>query len=157
MLTAHETLMVCSADHFFIDDVGVYGFNPAKLPEAHAACLRKFVGLCQTAAPFSKVTILRGVPGSGKSTYVKAKGDLGIIVDNTSLSVAEVAPYAALALAYGLQLQVVTLHCDAEVAGLRNKHGVPVDAVKRMAERMADSDKHEFWPPWWNHTRVVGE
>jgi tRNA uridine 5-carbamoylmethylation protein Kti12 len=47
---------VCSADNFFMKDVkwidefgkecsrGEYQFNPAKLGEAHAACLGKFIG-----------------------------------------------------------------------------------------------------------------
>jgi predicted kinase len=158
MLTAHENLMVCSADHFFLDAAGKYNFDPRKLPEAHAACLRKFVTLCQTAAPLSKVTILRGVPGSGKSTYIKGSVlNLGIIVDNTCTTLSEVAPYAALALAYNLVLQIVTIHCDPVEAGRRNIHGVPVEVVEKMAQRMADSDKNEMWPPWWNHTLVVSE
>lgn len=121
----HPGAPVCSADHFFERD-SVYAFNPARLPEAHAACLRKFVEL------------------------VQAGGWPVIVVDNTNTTAAEVAPYAALALAYDYALEIVTVHCDPDVAAARNTHGVPVHAVRAMATRLAE----RALPPWWP-TRVA--
>ena len=142
-------ICLCSANHYFMVD-GQYRFDPRQLPAAHAACLEKFVSALN--GPEKRVTILRGIPGSGKSTYCLKNGDrLDIVVDNTNLSVSEVAPYAALALAYGKELEIVTLRVDPKLAAERNIHGVGEAGVQRMYDRMIESDAHEFWPPWWNH------
>lgn len=121
---------VVSADHFFYNDRGEYVFNPAKLPEAHAECLRRFVALL-------------------------TKGDVSaIVVDNTNTTVAEVAPYAALALAYGATLEIVEVECDVEVAAARNLHGVPLAGVRAQAERLTKS--RGDLPPWWKFRLVTG-
>jgi hypothetical protein len=121
----HAGAIVCSADHHFTDDDGVYRFDPTQLPEAHGACLRKFAGYAAIGGP----------------------GDPDLVVDNTNTTVAEIAPYAALALAYGHELLVVTVECDPAVAAARNTHGVPEAAVKRMAASLAARQL----PPWWKH------
>lgn len=150
--------VVVSADDFFMVD-GEYKFDPSKLPEAHSKCLRGFVSFLQDngVGKVRKVTILRGIPGSGKSTFVNQHlsmmGDL--VVDNTNTSVAEIAPYAALALAYGADLEIITLDVDPSVA--QNVHGVPLEGVQRMAARMAEETPR--LPPWWPNytfTRTAG-
>lgn len=144
--------LVCSADHFWVQLDGSYKFDPTRLPEAHAACFRKFVAALSTYDGPRHVTVLRGVPGSGKSTYVcNNTHTLGIVVDNVASTVAEVAPYAAAALAFGFRLSIVTLRCDPKVAGARNIHGVPQYRVESMHRAMLDSEEREFWPPWWDH------
>lgn len=121
---------VCSADDYFVED-GVYRFDPSKLPAAHAACLRRFVYL-----------------------LTERQEDItDIVVDNTNTTVAEIAPYAALALAYGYTLDIVTVECDPEVAFTRQTHGVPLAAIQAMAKRLSARDL----PPWWPHRRVVGD
>lgn len=146
--------IIVSADHFFVDAAGEYRFDPSKLGEAHGACLRSFVSWLQDGGKgkVRKVTILRGIPGCGKSTLIeKGLYPLGdLIVDNTSTTVAEIAPYAALALAYGAALEIVTLDVDPETA--HNTHGVPPDAVKRMAKRMVEVEKE--LPLYWKHTKL---
>lgn len=80
-----------SADDFFIQPDGAWVFDPAKIGDAHAACLQRFIAHCQAR-------------------------DLDVcIVDNTNLSIAEIAPYMAIAQAYGHQAKVVTIKCNAEV------------------------------------------
>ena len=148
---------ICSADHYFLNDKGEYVFDATKLPAAHAACLRKFVDLVAQKGAGSvgyRVTILRGIPGSGKSTFVANNPDLGIVVDNTCTTLAETAPYAALALACGMPLEIVNFQCDYKVAAARNQHGVPLESCKRMADRMAKSDAQEMWPGWWKQRTV---
>lgn len=117
---------VVSADHYF-EKSGTYQFNPAKLPEAHGECLRKFVEALQAKASH-------------------------VVVDNTNTSVAEVAPYAALALAYGAELEIVTFQVDPVVAAARNVHGVPATGVEAMAKRL--NDETSRLPPWWPQRTV---
>lgn len=112
--------VVCSADHFFMKN-GRYDFNPALLGQAHAACLKKFAEALQSGAP-------------------------EVVVDNTNISTLELAPYVALAAAYGVHCAVITVHCHPEVAHSRNTHGVPLHAVQRMAEAL---QKREL-PPYWD-------
>jgi len=157
---------VCSADHFWIQPDGSYKWEGARLPEAHAACMRKFIGLVKKENALGRVgliptqpqvTILRGVPGSGKSTFIKANPQLGIVVDNVSLHVADVAPYCAVAQAYGLSVKIITIYCDPRKAGARNQHGVPPERVVTMYDALLQSDAKEYWPAWWDMARVVSE
>jgi predicted kinase len=115
---------VVSADHYFM--VGdEYRFDPSKLPQAHAVCLRKFVDNMQFGEDIT-------------------------VVDNTNTTVAEVAPYAALALAYGHTLKIVTFDGDWRIAARRNVHGVPESTVEAQASRIMDA----VFPPWWPHETV---
>lgn len=118
--------LIMSADLYFMKE-GRYVFDRSKLGEAHASCLRAFL-----------VWIQAGVDG--------------IVVDNTNITGLEIAPYAALALAYGYELEIVTLKVDFLTAHSRNVHGVPLASVRRMAERLEIEGKH--FPPYWPH-RVV--
>lgn len=119
---------VCSADHYFMVD-GKYCFNPEKLGGAHAACLRHFVKCLNNSCPL-------------------------VIVDNTNTTVAEVAPYAALALAYGYDLEIVILECNPDVASARNVHGVSKKVVLKQMNRLESLQKQ--LPSWWK-VRVVDE
>ena len=120
--------VVASADHYFMVD-GEYRFNPALLGEAHGACVRRVIESAQSGAPL-------------------------IVVDNTSLSVAEIAPYVAIAQAYGYDAEIITLRCDPVTAANRNIHGVPAEVIlKRMVPAMAAGEAGIM--PWWKH-RVIG-
>jgi energy-coupling factor transporter ATP-binding protein EcfA2 len=120
--------VVCSADDYFTL-YGKYDFNPSKLPEAHAWCLRKFVSAVQL-------------------------GLSDVVVDNTNTTVAEVAPYAALALAYGHELLIKIILCNVDVAAARNVHGVPRAGIFKMAERI--QGLAVSLPPWWPCEEVAG-
>ena len=114
---------VCSADNFFTDDDGNYEFNPRFLSDVHAACLREYVEL------------VRGGKGSD------------IVVDNTNTTLSEIAPYAALALAYGWELRIRIVECDVETAFARNVHGVSRETIEKQASRL--SGLKGSLPPWW--------
>lgn len=115
--------VVVSADHYF-DRLG--RFDPSLLSAAHGECLTNF-----NAAVLAKAAL--------------------IVVDNTNTTPVEVAPYWALAQAYGYEVEIVRIVCDPNVAAARNTHGVPVVGVLAMHERL---DKFEgLAPPWWTIKR----
>jgi tRNA uridine 5-carbamoylmethylation protein Kti12 len=121
-----ETSWVVSSDSFFETPEGAYNFNREHLSEAHNACLRRFTNLviCKT-----NTTSL-------------------IIVDNTNLSLMEMAPYAALASALGHSVEVITVLCAPEVALQRNLHGVTPDITARQYSKLQAVDNiPSFWNP----------
>jgi predicted kinase len=120
--------LIASADDGMVEGEGEdakYVFSPKKLPEAHGACLRKVINA------------LRG------------HAFPNIVVDNTSTSIAEVAPYVAVGQAYGAEVIVITLRIDPAIAGPRNTHGVPQAGVDRMAKALDEGSA--AMPPWWCH------
>lgn len=120
---------VCSADHHFTDSDGAYHFNPCLLGEAHAACMKRFIDGLE----------------DGVDT---------IVVDNTNTTELELAPYVQVAAAYGVKAHIVTVLCDPEVAAARNTHGVPVNAVKAMDQRL----RARKLPPFWDVTlETIGQ
>lgn len=129
----HSDAKVYSADTFFMVD-GEYKFDPTKLPQAHAQCLRKFVEHCQ------------GTSEDDKSV---------VIVDNTNTSVSEFAPYAQVAQVYGHEVSIVTFLYDPVKAHARNTHGTPLKACIEMHKRL--TDQTQFIPPWWKHDYFVSE
>lgn len=118
-----------SADKFF----GAGKFDPSKLADAHASCIREFVEIVQEATR------------TPTFTWQQLTVPL-IIVDNANTTVAEIAPYAAVALAYGCELEVRTLLCDVAVAHARNVHNVPLATVARMAANLAARNMPPRWP-----------
>jgi hypothetical protein len=70
-----------------------------------------------------------------------------LVVDNTNCSVAEVAPYAALAGAYGHELHIITLIGDPLAAWQRNRHGVPFANIVKQDVSLRQSLAE--WPPWF--------
>ena len=124
--------LVCSADDFFMEE-GQYKFDPSKLSQAHGACLRKFVdGLVQNA----------------NNTWPYPE----IVVDNTNTRLIEVAPYAALALAYGYELEITTILSLPKESFDRQVHGVPLETINRMYSNLMDS-MYKF-PSYWPHIVV---
>lgn len=115
----------CSADHHRMKD-GRYVFNPAENDNVHGGCMRDFVEAVQGLGDFEVV-----------------------IVDNTNCAVTEMAPYVAVAKAYGWKPVVVTVAADPEVAAARNVHGVPKDKVLAMHDRLVAANRHI--PGHWTH------
>jgi predicted kinase len=120
-------VVVCSADHYFMRD-GEYKFNPAFLGEAHAACMRRFIE-----------TVQQG-------------GNVTVIVDNTNITEIEIAPYYAVARAFGsAKVEIVTFEVYPETGAARNVHGVPFSECCRM-----DNILQSFiQPSWWEVTKRV--
>lgn len=145
-----------SADSFFTSSTGVYVFDKTKIGEAHGHCLRSYVLAIQDGA--RRVTIMRGLPGSGKSAWVaNHAADLDVVVDNTSLSVAEVAPYASLAQAYGIPFQIVTMKLDLRICAERNTHGVSHAKIRNMAACLGRGTRQLMQMPWWPNVVVRGD
>lgn len=147
--------MIVSADDYFMRD-GTFHFDVNKIGEAHASCLRRFLDFVhpddETPPGLSlRVAILRGLPGSGKSTWARRHERLfDVCVDNTNTSVAEIAPYAASALAFGHRVRILTIRSRPEFAAARNIHGVPPITVGMMYQRMVT----EVLPPWWTSLTI---
>lgn len=112
--------VIVSADDAFTDiETGDYRFDPSKLGWAHGRCFRLAISAVQ-------------------------RGHL-VIVDNTNCSVAEIAPYMALAQAYDRPARIIKVACDLETAIERNVHDVPRAAIERMATALETM----VLPPWW--------
>src|SRR5574343_94525 len=102
-----------SADDFFswLSDKGTsrhdprYLFDPAKLPEAHAMCLRNATRALMSI--FSERAV--------------------VIIDNTHTKVWQFAPYVALGLAYDWDVRIVHMRvasADLRACAERNVHNV---------------------------------
>ena len=110
-----DSAIICSADQYFVDPVsGKYEFNPKKLGEAHSFCRGKFKAALELGA------------------------DL-VIVDNTNTKRWEFKPYVEMAKAYECECEEVIVggleENDLKVYANRNTHGVPLDAIRKMAKR----------------------
>jgi predicted kinase len=118
---------VVSADHYFMRGFE-YHFDASRLGEAHAECLKNFVEAVDSRLNF-------------------------IVVDNTNTTPVEVAPYYALALAYGYDVVIKHIPCeDLKLAAERNRHGVPLKTIEQQAKRIENFAKH--MPPYWNRETV---
>lgn len=128
--------VVCSADHHFMRN-GRYEFDPAQLGAAHAECLRAFV------------EAVRAPPALEIDELIQA-----IVVDNTNTTIAEVAPYLAVAQAYDLDVKAIFFGTPPEVCVQRADKGAPDHTVWRQhfnAEMLKRA-----WPPFWPRITVVG-
>jgi predicted ABC-type ATPase len=125
-IEAHPRMQisVVSADHYFMR-TGTWKFNPAELGEAHGLCFCHTIRLLTAEDEIDEV-----------------------IVDNTMMTNIERAPYVLAAQAFGWQVRMVDLftHRGDEIAtyAARNVHGVPAEAIKRMAARY--EKPLSFWP-----------
>lgn len=120
-INREHKLYKCSADYFFMMN-GEYKFDMKLLGAAQTACLRQY---------YECISDLKAV----------------IIVDNTNTSIAEVAPYAALANAFAHELQIITLLPDPAKCAARNKHNVPFSKIVQQSLRLHESIMN--WPAWF--------
>lgn len=126
------TADIFSADNFFLNyDTEKYEFDYRRIGEAHLWCFSMFMEFCQ------------------KSQY-RDDGEKEIaVVDNTNTAIAEFAPYAQVALAFGHDLRIVTFAYDPVAAFKRNTHETPL--VKCMEQHARLIEQTKFIPPWWDH------
>ena len=111
-----------------VNDKGEYEFDASKLSACHGTCLKDY---CQHVDEYH----------NDDSSV--------IIVDNTNISAVEIAPYYAVASAYGCEVEIVTLSIDQDIAFTRQKHGVSLGHHKRMASNLVYQQKQ--FPAYWNH------
>lgn len=117
---------VVSADDYFMRD-GVYTFSPSQLPAAHGKCLRDFVEVVSTPLSFHD-TLPRN-----------------LVVNNTNLTTEELAPYVALASAYGYPIELVTIHVEPHIAAARSLHVNAIHVLKSMHDRLMARKLPPFW------------
>jgi predicted kinase len=126
---------VFSTDDFWINvHTGAYEFDVKRHSEAHAWNLRRFIDAVQYAINFD----------SDPQTFV---------VDNTNTTVAEFAPYCAIAGAYGFDVEIVTIDVEVDVAHPRNVHNVPQPVVHGQRRNLVANNS--LIPKWWKHKKVV--
>lgn len=104
---------VCSADSFFMNE-GEYRFDPSKLAWAHQQCQEYF------------------------SAAVEVFNDFEVVVDNTNTTSKEMKFYIEKALENHYNVVILEFYVTPEVSAARNTHGVPLEAIKRMAQRLAN-------------------
>ena len=102
---------VCSADHFFHQPDGSYVFDGGKLSQAHRSCMYNFVEALKAEVPL-------------------------VIVDNTNTRERERKDYVYEAKQHGYEVWLKVFQVDPKVCAERNVHGVPLEAVEKMAARV---------------------
>lgn len=107
--------IICSADKFFIDHAsGKYNFDHKQIGMAHAWCK------------------------GNVNAAMELETDL-IVLDNTNTQKWEYQAYIDMAKHYGYSHEIVTVGKLDEQSlkeyANRNVHGVPLEAIKRMAKR----------------------
>lgn len=135
-LAKYEGGVICSADYWMVDEsTGDYKFDPAKLTNCHRLCLHKaWVALCAGRNP--------------------------VIIDNTNLSLLEVAPYVALAgmaeVEAGVHVSVdfVVIKESFELCRSRQTHGVPDFRLEKMCEAAQKWSAADL-PPYWGVRKVT--
>lgn len=118
---------IFSSNQFHIEEDGKYNYKAELAGAAHAWCLRQFTEAIRLARMNSYDTF---------------------VIDNTNTTVAEVAPYMAIAAAYGADAYILRVPCDWEVAAARTIHGVPKHVVELLQQRL-DRFASEA-PGWWS-------
>lgn len=84
-----------------------------------------------------------------------------IIVDNTNTTVAEIAPYIALAKAFGANVHIHLISNGETVddklhRGVRyNTHKVPPSTIFRMLNRINYTFSDRGWPRFWPNYQEV--
>lgn len=125
---------IVSADYYFSNSSGEYKFDPALIGEAHGGCFKDYIQTLQETG-FSLV-----------------------IVDNTNLSIEEIAPYVWGAQAYGWEFKIVTIELNPVYLGMmrcvdRNVHGVlAADIVNQWVKL-----EKRVLPSWWNQETIKFE
>ena len=123
---------VVSADDYHMEN-GVYNYKTEKAGDAHGQCLRAAINLLADSRGYADL----------------------VIVDNTNTTVAEVAPYIAVAEAYGWDARILKIPCDWETAAKRTIHGVPSKVVLLLHQRL---DKFLFEAPTrWKYNIWTGD
>jgi predicted kinase len=116
---------IYSTDNYWLRPDGYYDFNPSRLREAHAWNIEQVHKAIEAHfMPF-------------------------VIVDNTSIRLAQMLPYVQLATRNNWSVQYVVPETpwawDVEECTKRNTHGVPLAAIARMKDQF---EPHEgmVWP-----------
>lgn len=109
------SVAICSADNYFIKN-GTYFYDRTKLSRAHENCQNQ-----------ARKAALHDMP------Y--------ILIDNTSIMRSDFAYYIRLAKEFDYQIIEKVFGLDLSPSELfaRNCHGVPIEKIKLMSQKLADS------------------
>jgi len=116
-----------------------YEFKPTVLETAHPQCFKAFIN-----------KLLSG-------------GDSNIVVDNTNIHAAEIAPYYLAAQAFGATVEIIRVEAPVELCIKRNVHDVPKEAIVRMNATFSEMKGHPWkngvtipkqHMPWWTSRSV---
>jgi predicted kinase len=127
----YPNAVICSADHYFLNDFGDYLFDSTKLGAAHAQCMKHFQD-CLNVDDFNT-----------------------LVIDNTNLTWREAGRYIESGLASGHDVELVNLLCDVGIAANRNIHGVPRASIEKMARRQFNVPKYLESNPKYRQTSYV--
>lgn len=110
----------CSADNYFIDRLGIYTFDKNKLWKVHEQC-------------------------QWNAARAMRQGIDLVIIDNTNTTVSELKPYEEAAKEWGYIVKYKVIGGQSEenvkLYALRNTHGVSIESIRKMANRLSDSLK----------------
>jgi predicted kinase len=116
---------ILSADDFMVR-FGEYVWDASMLQEAHMTCLRDFTAYVWR-----------------NNKQAPAPGCL--IVDNTNTQMIEVTPYYRLAEAFGLEVKVITLLCDPQVAWMRSMHVADAHVILNQHRKLMNDPTPPFF------------
>lgn len=113
-------VVVCSSDHFMMNDKGEYDFHPSKLVYTHRQCQEKFYKSLE-------------------------KDNIVIIVDNTNVRIKDLRYYEKAALDKSFKTIIVESDSDwkdnPEYCAKINTHNVPYDKIKEMHNSLLHTRK----------------
>ena len=131
---------IFSTDDLFINEEGVYEFDPSLLKQHHEENLRRAIEF------FNLHPETANAPNWAQIA----------IIDNTNVRHWEYEPYVAAAKEAGWDVQIITLDWDVRDIPLyakRNKHNVPDGAIQRMADKWEyPADVMKFGSDEWRDT-----
>lgn len=112
--------MILSPDHFLIDADGVYSWSPSQAAAAWAATERRVKEFLADPR-YTKLVLLVGVPGTGKSTWLRQHADpFTIYVDATFTLQMARRPFLLAAQQVGKQVEALLIDTDFEECCRRN-------------------------------------
>lgn len=124
-----------SMDKFWTKDGQPYKFDRSRLQEAIDWTQKQYL----EALPNAKtVIILRGLPGSGKSSVAQLfadKGDDFIVVDNTHTRAMEMEFYIKRAEEEEIRVHILHVERGLYEAAFASTHDVPWEKMTEMASR----------------------
>jgi predicted kinase len=127
-----DTIRSVSADHYHIID-GEYKYNPANASKAHSECLKAFIYyITETSSKRNETTEF-------------------LYVDNTNCTPEEIAPYYAIARAYGFPVEIVRFMTPVRECLRRQTHAVPEKMVINMYTNLTT----RLLPPYWQYEMEV--
>lgn len=123
--------MILSPDHFLYHADGTYDWTPSRVSSAWRMTLEGVARLLQDPR-ITSLTLLMGLPGAGKSTWLRHHEVSGVLyVDATFMTRESRLPFLREALAAGKPCDVVFLNTDLEVCQERNASRSSDRAVPR--------------------------